>query len=349
MAWIEGDGGSLTKRPDAISVDYLTGFAVGPRQIGDPSQGLLNRVWRVRATLSEVWVSRANDENTAWEAEVLLFSYAGLPIVEVDLAFDQNGAVTVCAERYTGVGTTPEVWLYWLDSRLSAYVFVSVCAGRTPRILLDDPQFVTESDLLLFYVSDPDDAVEFRFERDYYTQVFDTPLVGAAGLFLEEVALAQDRRLHVVYGRHDPEAGQYTVQPLESAPYPAHADDGMLPSGRLQQLSTITYILVYDDLDSVRPSGRLVTLSVIDLLITVSPEGPVYFSLVEASTKPAGTLQSLTKVDLVINYTAFDLESTKPAGRLQTLTLVTYILVADPNQDLLSVSASGRIQSLTIV
>lgn len=348
MAWIEGDGGSLTKRPDAISVDYLTGFAVGPQQIGDPSEGLLNRVWRVRATPSEVWVSRANDENTAWEAEVLLFSYSGLSIVEVDLAFDQNGAVTVCAERYTGAGTTPEVWLYWLDSRLSAYVFVAICPGRTPRILLDDPQFVEESDLLLFYVSDPNNAVEFRYGRDYYTEVFTTPLVGSSGLFLEEVALAQDRRLHVLYGRHDPVAGQYSIQPLESAPYPVHADDGLAPASRLLGLDLITYVMVVEDLDSIKSDGRIASLSIIDLLVLLGPEGPLYYTSTE-SVKGTGRLQSLTKVDLVIIYTAFDLESVKGNGRLQSLAAVTYVLVAADPQEYAQIKGNGRIQSLSIV
>lgn len=346
MAWIEG-GGSLIRRPDAISLDYLTGFAVGPREVSDPSEGLLNRVWRVHVLGSQVWLSKADDANEDWEPETLVFEYSGAPIVEVDLAFDQNGAVTICAERYTGAGATSEVWLYWLDSRVGDYVFSMVCPGRTPRILLDDPQFVEESDLLLFYVSDQNNRIEFRRQRDFYLTVFETTVEGTTGLFLEEVALATDRRLHVIYGRRDHELGRYVIETLESAPYPAHLDDSIEPASHIVSFDTITTTLVYNDQDSISSSTQLLALDLVDLLLVVDLVGPLYFSEVEA-TSGSGRMISLTRVDLTIAHTAFERESIQGLGRLQSLTLTTYVIAASTNQDLVSTSGTGRIQSLTI-
>lgn len=55
---------SVHRRPDAISSDYLTSFTVGPQQQGDVSQGILNRLWRVRVAAHSVMVSRSDKSFT---------------------------------------------------------------------------------------------------------------------------------------------------------------------------------------------------------------------------------------------------------------------------------------------
>ncbi len=171
-------------------------------------------------TRQAVVLRRANDGNTAWEQERLLFFYEGQPIREIDLAFEQNARPVVCAERPTGSGGAPEVWLYRFDPAAGRFTFEPVCGGRTPRLVLDDPHDPQGSDVLLFYVSDENDRVEVRQQRDLYRTVYPTPLAGAEGLYLERVAKARDSRLHVVASRRDPATGRYTLDVLESTLYP---------------------------------------------------------------------------------------------------------------------------------
>jgi hypothetical protein len=141
-------GLDLTRRPDAIILDPLVAYSMGPIALGDASAGPQNRPWRARATATQVLVSRANDANTAWEAETVLFNYAGAPIVEMDLAFEQLARAVIAAER------DGEIWVYWFDPILGDFIFQNFGDGRTPRCMLDNPADPSDSDVIVFYFSD---------------------------------------------------------------------------------------------------------------------------------------------------------------------------------------------------
>ena len=147
------EGASLQKRPDAISFDYLTSFSIGPVSLGDASQGSNNRVWRARAVndtvlgTGQLLVSRANDANTEWEAEVVLFGYVGF-VSEMDLAFEQAGRAVVALE------IANSIWLYWFDPILGDFILQNFGEGRNPRCLLDNPNDPSDSDVMVFYFSD---------------------------------------------------------------------------------------------------------------------------------------------------------------------------------------------------
>jgi hypothetical protein len=207
-------GTSTIRRPDAVSLDYLTAFCFGPVALNDTSRGAHDRVWRVRATGSQVFLARGNEANTVWEPETLLFSYSGAPILEVDLSFGQNAQPMVVCER------AGSVWLYWFDPVLQGTVFADLGPGRNPRTLLDNPRDTVDSDVVIFYVSDAADALAYRHQRDRWAAQFLTPLTGVATTYLEEVARARDGRLHVYTSHRDLAAGRYSIQALESALYP---------------------------------------------------------------------------------------------------------------------------------
>ncbi len=154
-------GTSLVRRPDAIAFDYLTAFTSGPVALSDTSEGLVDWVWKARATENAVYLARANEAGTGWETETLLFGYSGLPILELDLAFEQTGRPVIVAQRAT------RVWIRYFNSLLAADVFEDFGDGRTPRAVLDNPFDVIESDVLVFYV-DPVDGLVYRQQRDRY-------------------------------------------------------------------------------------------------------------------------------------------------------------------------------------
>jgi hypothetical protein len=51
---------SITRRPDAVSSDYLTCFTLGPNDQGDVSNGMVDRLWRVRLIGNTIYVARTN-------------------------------------------------------------------------------------------------------------------------------------------------------------------------------------------------------------------------------------------------------------------------------------------------
>lgn len=229
---------SLDRRPDALAWDHRTAFSAGPRGVGDASAGLVDRVWKARAEGGAVYLARADDGNTAWEAEALLFRYDGAPVVELDLAFDQNGRALVCAERATGAGGGAEVWLYWYNPlpEFQRFTFDNLGPGRTPRVLLDDVHDLQNSDLLLFYVHG--DALVYREQRDRFAARRATPLAGA-GLYLEAVAKARDGRVHVFASRRDAATGAYTLEVLESTLYPFLQTERFELGGSLQETGAL--------------------------------------------------------------------------------------------------------------
>lgn len=194
---------SITKRPDAISFDYLTSFSMGPRAFGDISTGATDRPWRVRAdnALKQVFLAKTDDTGTAWMAETLLFSFAGVDIEEIDLAFDQSGNALVCMERNSGAGGAKEVWLYWFKPTAGMFVLEMLEAGRTPRILLDNPPDPTNSDVILFYLKTGVGLV-YRVQREVYAVVHATPHIIEPDWYVEDAFYTKGYRVAVFLSHH---------------------------------------------------------------------------------------------------------------------------------------------------
>jgi hypothetical protein len=240
---------ATNKRPDALSFDYQWAFCYGPESIGDSSLGLFARVWYVRVDGTDVKVAKSNDTFDGWEAEATLFSFAGVAIDEVDLAFDQSARPVVSAERKTGVADAPEVWLYYFDP-VDGFVFESFGAGRNPRVLLDAPHHTDSSDVLLFYMSDDADKLCWRDQGENYAIENETPIDDVEHKYLEDVVRNVDSRVTALMVVHDPILGTYERLNLESTLYPLLVEiEGM-------------------DVELSAPSGLLE-----DLIISIDPEG----------------------------------------------------------------------------
>lgn len=180
---------STTRRPDAVSFDYLRAAALGPTAIADVTLGSAIRKWYVRAFGNTVFIARANPTNTDWEAEAVLFTYANSvadPINELDFAFTQAGTVVVCAERPTGL------WVYWFDPTVPGNTFVNLGVGRSPKCLLDNlDSSAPNTDVLIFYIQEAagpegQGAICFRVQSERYAIEHLTPILG--GMDLEVVS-----------------------------------------------------------------------------------------------------------------------------------------------------------------
>lgn len=246
-------GISFTRRPDAISFDYLTAFSQGPKAIADVTEGASSRPWYVRIdnSVGSVFIAKANNSNTAWEAESLLFTFnTAFPILECDLAFEQAARAVVCAQRNTGVGGTPEAWLYWFKPLISAFIFESFGSGRTPRIVLDDPEDQTNADVQLFYMKPTVGLVRLE-QRDAYGIEYSTPVPDSADFYLEDVFTTRGRRVAVVHSRRDQAIGRYFLQYVESKLYPAHVRNDVLQLlTSLQESSSLYVALIIQTMDA---------------------------------------------------------------------------------------------------
>lgn len=160
-------GLSLERRPDAISLDYLTCYTMGPVQVGDFSAGPVDRPWRIRAVGNVVYRSRLNDARTDFEDDVELFRFTGVVPTEIDAAFDQAARVLICMERASGSGGQSELWIYYYDPFAADYILTKFGVGRTPRAVLDDAQDSVNADILVFYMNDAV-GMCYRMQRDRY-------------------------------------------------------------------------------------------------------------------------------------------------------------------------------------
>lgn len=323
-------GTSSERRPDAISLDYLTAFCVGPEVEGDASLGLFRRAWRVQCrseagggavylSRSSVTIQETLDEVPgAWEAETTVFTFSGEMALEADLAFEQAGRPVVCLERPTGAGSASEVWLYWYDPRIPGFTLANLGAGRNPRILLDDPQSPSESEVLLFYVSDPNDRLEMRQQSEFYAVPQATPIENVANLYCEEVAFARDNRLHVVLSVRDVASGRYALAALESAPYPVRVHEALdVRTGLMSALTQREGFVVQpggventSDPDLLDVSASFAYALVVDLLLVSQPVEELdvsqSFSSADATTFLLVAEVSVESLDLSTDFSAAD-------------------------------------------
>jgi len=287
-------GGSLDSRHDAISRDYRIAFSMGPWGVADLSRGVYARVWRVEATYDEaaasgeVLLQRATEDATGWEPAVSIFSYEGPPIKEVDLAFDQSGNTYVSADRDTGPDGESEVWMYWFNTLVGSFLFEEFSPGKTPRLLLDDPESDVDSDLLLFYLNDTNQRAEYRVQRELFANAYQVPVdqwynIATGGsvlqsstlnLFLEEVARSKDLRLHIIASQWEPISGTYKLLVTETAPYPYKSADSASTEHLLGEGTVIEYILDNESEEEFGTDNLLLNFVAFELITTLEIEEP---------------------------------------------------------------------------
>lgn len=237
-------GISTTLRPDALSLDYQTAYTMGPVAIGDVTQGVLARTWRLKYHDGGYYVSRSNDANDAWEDETLLFTDARLPR-ELDVAFDQQARVFVCAE------IAGHVWAYFYDVATSQYLFTDLGVGVTPRCVLDSPFDTTIADVLVFYMNRTRGTLSYRQQRDRYLVEYDTPISDAPGdTFVEDAARLSGYRVAVLHSVHDPDHGTYELRELESALYPVPVLDSAVILSVTATEGSLVVVVIDESIDA---------------------------------------------------------------------------------------------------
>lgn len=315
---------SITRRPDAISLDYRTAYSLGPEAIGTvaPDAREYTVRWRVRADdANNVWIAR--ESGGGFAAETLLFAYTGALIEELDFAFDQNASPVVCAER------AGQLFIYFFDPTVPGFTFASFGAGRTPRCVLDTTLASAESDVLVFYMRDAAGALAFRQQRDRYQVEFLAPDIAAARgvpstqLYIEDVARTRDNRLAVIYSLRNLTLGQYSLHRQESALYPYfHEPDGVAPSVSIVDGSSLVTALIAHilfDIDNFAPTvsiaaGSLLTALIAHILFDID-------TVASTVSVGAGTL-----LMVVIPHTLFDIDQAAPAVVVQAGTLAVVVI-----------------------
>lgn len=349
-------GASTTKRPDAISLDYFVSFSPGPETLFSRGSGVLERTWMCRydPATGQVWMARSSisvaQQNLGaagvWEAETLLTTLS-TDVAELDLAFDQNGAPVICAER-PGLGG-PEVWLYWFSPVASAYVFEKMGNGRNPRGVLDDPESSNESDVLIFYVNPGVDRLCYRQQRDLYATEYLTPVGQVANYYLEDVALGGGRRLQVLGAVREPVTGTWSIALLESAPYPTRVSDAATTAHQLTSLETLEYVYLFEYELNHFVQHRIQTFDTTDLLIIIGPPGfgREGFVTPEDAATTSGRLTSVTQSEFVIVHNVSPEDAATTAGRLTTVDVTTYV-ITPPALTGDSATSSHRISSIAL-
>jgi len=205
--------GSVTRRPDAFSFDFLTAFTQGPVALGDLTQGPVSHVWRGRMVGGQFRVSRQNDANTAWLAEATVSTPALAP-EEIDWTFEQSANLVMC---YEALG---RVRLFWFDPTVPGFVDVDLCPGRSPRVVLDDVVDTENGDVLLFYVR-PDGRLCYRQQRDRYAVEYTGPTqpVGRAW-YCEDAVRTLDGRVRVLLSERTLATARYALASVDSVLYP---------------------------------------------------------------------------------------------------------------------------------
>lgn len=327
-------GVSVTKRPDAVSFDYLTSFSLGPVAIADVSEGARARAWKAEAINGEVYLSRESDTGDSWDSPVRLFGYSGVA-VEIDLAFEQAGRAVVALE------IADHLWLYWYDPTIlpsGSFVLQDFGVGRNPRTLLDDPFDTSNSDVLVFYIAG--DEIVYRQQRDRYATEIGTGTTGLTNKFLEDAVRTTDRRVGILISVRNTSTGRYSFARLDSVLYPITLDADNFQLAQLIQSGVLEVIVINHtlfDIDSFQfsqliQSGTLYSPLIVNTLYDID------------QFQFAQLIQSGELAVVVIVHTLYDIDSFQLAQLIQSGTLVAIVL-AHTLYDVESFQFAQQIQS----
>lgn len=207
----------------------------GPVAIQDPSQGLLVRLWTVRADGQRVLIAADGID------EVELYVHTS-EVRSVSLAFNQNGHPDIALVDETGAS-----WLYWYDPSVPGVVVTQLPVDiQYPQLTFDDArQFnIGNSDVVLSYVRAG--QLHYRLQRERFL-IENTPTLGAGGMPFDAfnkqlVHVSMNSRMRVqwtflrtdnwamnpahalYYARTHPEIGREPVGSINEASYRAAAD-----------------------------------------------------------------------------------------------------------------------------
>ncbi len=308
---------SLTKRPDAISLDYLTAFCLGPVAVADTTLGVISHIWKCRVdnTLRKIYIARENDTKDGWntETELLSFDDGSEIIDEVDIAFEQAARPVICAQRGT------DSWLYWFNTVDSAFGFDNFGAGRTPRVILDSPTDTTNSDVLFFYLTAT--TLVYRQQRDRYAVEINTPLAVDSNTYIEDVVKLRDSRIKIELIRRDTVTGKYSALGLTSTLYPIILiGQGFIPS---LVFSSATLVVVLIE-KTVEVNSFSIAMGFGSALLT----DPVILRTLfdKDSFSTALIFSSATLLDSIILKTLFDKDSFAPTTAFTSATLIVVVI-----------------------
>ena len=194
-------------------------------------------------------------------------------VKEIDLAFTQNGDPTVCVQ------IDNDIWLYWFDPQINDFTFVKLGPGRNPRIVLDNPDIVPDSDVLLFYMSEDQDALVYRIQRERYENEHVTPVTGVINKFTEEAYKSSGNRLHVLYSERNPTTGRYSLRQLNSKLFPfILPPEGINVGVSVVSIQNVVAVLLIQyelEVEGLEVSVDVVQVDLINILIepNILPEG----------------------------------------------------------------------------
>jgi len=244
---------STETRPDAIQRS-LVAYAPGPEAVQQAETGLLVRSWKVTVDNEAGSIFLARGGVAEFEEPVLLQSFSGAAITQVSLAFDQNGNPYVAAAR------GGNVWLRYFDTVAAANVFTNFGTGRDPRLLLDDPQFAEDSDVILFYVASA--GIRYRLQRDRFLVEYDAFAGMEANDHLEGAFRDRGRRIHLIRSHRDEVAGTWSLSRLTSTMYPVPAVDSGIALHDTLSMALVTVVILSEDEDEAILSHTTLSMAV---------------------------------------------------------------------------------------
>lgn len=228
---------SLTRRPRALSFDGYTAFDMGAKDVLDPGAGLYARAWRIQVFKDhelgkiDVYLSGAQVEFVDcfenlhyWEPADFLFSHNETDVHNFDLTFDQLGRPFVVWDEPNQYDIS-QVYCYWYDPISAQMEIRHVTAGRTPVAKIDgrEPYRIPTSDIILFYIDDETDLIEYRYQRDRFNTAYPTDIRTTEDKYLEQLAFAPNNRLYLWYTEKVGEI--YKLHYAHSAPYPYYHEE----------------------------------------------------------------------------------------------------------------------------
>lgn len=341
------ENSSIVLRPDTVSFDYKTSFTLGPTTIGGGAGGFLfEKVWKIRVDDNNVWYSV--ESGSGWSTEELLFTYSGSPIIEIDAAFEQLGRLNIAAQRNTGAGGTPEVWIYWFDPLENSFVFQNFGSGRTPRISLDDWQTVANSDILVFYVDDTENKIRYRVQRDRFGTVYNTPVTTTTNTYLEKVGFASDYRYRVTYSERDTSTGKYQIKQLATVPYPIlknmYTPESYLVTGSMTSVELkdiiLTSSITGSSIDAFYSTGSLVSADVVEIVKSVG----MYTT---ESYYATGSFTSANVIEIVKTASFYNVESYFATGSFVTASVKEIVFTSSLSVE--SFYTTGSVVSIEVI
>lgn len=182
------DRGRLNREPPLtpLAREPIVDFERGGAAVGDASQGLDVKTWRMRV-LGDGEV-RLGDE--PFDYDQVLFTDA--QITELSFAFDQNMRPTVA---YVASG---QAKLYWFDPNANAFVVSNLAADvRSPVLTLDDKRPIagTLNDILLFYFRGA--TLYHRLQRERYQVEYALKTFSSPDVWITRAGMGRGLRMQI--------------------------------------------------------------------------------------------------------------------------------------------------------